>query len=209
MTIANYLTLVRLVLSPLFLLIYIYHQDLGISLVVLPYVLLFILTLSELSDACDGYFARKYNQVTDLGKILDPMADSIARISAFLAFIQPPVNLPIVLIFVLLYRDSVVSTLRTICALKGFALAARTSGKIKAVIQGGCAFIIVFLLIPYSRGELSALLLYQISTALVTIAAIYTAFSGLDYIYANRRYIAKLLTLRPVKNKSTKQGYVE
>lgn len=195
MSIANYLTLFRLIVSPIFLFVYTYPEMLGISSVALPYVLLVLLTLSELSDACDGYFARKFNQVTDLGKILDPMADSIARITVFLAFTQPPVSLPIPLIFVFLYRDSVVSTLRTICALKGFALAARTSGKIKAVIQGVAAFTILLLMITHSQGSLSLEALQQTSAWVVGIAALYTFCSGIEYIYANRHYISKLLAI--------------
>lgn len=196
MSIANYFTFSRILISPIFLLFYIAHERFGISTGALPYLLLFLLSISELSDACDGYFARKYNQVTDLGKILDPMADSIARISAFLTFTLDPVSLPIPLIFIFLYRDSVVSTLRTICALKGFALAARTSGKIKAVIQGMAAFAILILMIPHSTGDLSTETLHLASTWIVGFAGIYTIFSGIDYIYANRYYILKLLALQ-------------
>lgn len=185
----------RLFISPIFLLAYIYHDVLGITPYALPYVLLSLLITSELSDAFDGYFARKYNQVTDLGKILDPMADSIARTTVFLTFTQPPVSLPVPLIFVFLYRDSVVSTLRTVCALRSYALAARTSGKIKAVIQGAAALIILLLMIPHAQGQLSTEVLNQISTWVVGIAAIYTLCSGIDYIYANRHHIAKLLAL--------------
>lgn len=195
MSIANYFTFIRIFISPIFLLVYAEHEVLGINSILLPYVLLFLLGVSELSDACDGYFARKYNQVTDLGKILDPMADSIARISAFLTFTLEPVRLPVSLIFIFIYRDSVVSTLRTICALKGFALAARTSGKIKAVVQGMAAFAILMLMIPHSLGDLSAESLHLASTWIVGLAGMYTIFSGIDYIYSNRQYIRKLLTL--------------
>lgn len=174
--------------------IYIWHDSIGITSQMLPYILIFLFGISELSDAFDGYLARKYNQVTDFGKILDPMADSIARISAFLTFTQPPVNLPIFLVFIFIYRDSVVSTLRTICALKGFALAARTSGKIKAVVQAIAAAIILILMVPHSMGELSSETLQFVSTWVVAVAGIYAIFSGIDYIYANRKYIAKLLT---------------
>ena len=131
MSIANYLTFIRIFISPIFLLVYIAHDGMGISSILLPYVLMFLLGVSELSDAFDGYLARKYNQVTDLGKILDPMADSISRISVFLTFTLDPVQLPMLLIFVFIYRDSVISTLRTICALKGFALAAAQAVKSK------------------------------------------------------------------------------
>lgn len=200
MSLANYLTFIRIFISPIFLVIYLGYGAIGITPIMLPYILLFLLGVSELSDAFDGYIARKYNQVTDLGKILDPMADSIARISVFLTFTLGPVQLPMLLIFVFLYRDSVVSTLRTICALKGFALAARLSGKIKAVIQAIAAFLIILLMIPHSLGYISTATLHSISTWIVGAAALYTVYSGYDYIYSNRLYIKKLLTLNGPKN---------
>ncbi len=193
MSIANYLTFIRIFISPIFMFLYLEHDLMGISLVALPYVLLFLLGISELSDAFDGYVARKFHQVTDLGKILDPMADSIYRISVFLTFTQPPVNLPLLLVFIFLYRDSVISTLRTICALRGFALAARSSGKIKAVIQAGSAFIILLLLIPYSLNYISYSWLRGISITVVSISAIYALYSGVEYIWANRNYVLRLL----------------
>lgn len=174
--------------------IYIEHDLLGISIVVLPYILLFLFGVSELSDAFDGYVARKYNQVTDFGKILDPMADSIYRISVFLTFTRPPVELPLLLVFVFLYRDSVISTLRTICALRGFALAARSSGKVKAVIQAGSAFLILLLLIPYSMGLITQGVVHNTALALVAVSAAYALYSGVEYIYANREYVIRLLT---------------
>lgn len=193
MTIANYFTFSRIIISPIFLLIYLEHNLFGIDDVLLPYVLLLLLGISELSDAVDGYLARKYNEVTDLGKVLDPMADSIARISVFLTFTLEPVKLPMILVFIFLYRDSVVSTLRTICALKGFALAARTTGKIKAVIQAIAAFIVLILMIPHSLGHLSTYSLHVAGTSIVSFAAAYTVYSGVDYIFANWHYISKLL----------------
>lgn len=193
MGIPNYLTFFRIFVSPIFLFIYLEHEALKINLSTLPYILLFLLGVSELSDVCDGYLARKYNQVTDLGKILDPMADSIYRTSIFLTFTLPPIHLPMILIFIFIYRDSIISTLRTICALKGFTLAARFSGKIKAAIQAFSAFLVILLLIPYSLGDLSSEMLHRSSTIIVTIAALYTLFSGFEYIYANRSYISKVL----------------
>jgi len=174
--------------------IYLEHELLGISLVLLPYILLFLFCVSELSDAFDGFVARRYNQVTDLGKLLDPMADSIYRISVFLTFTQPPLNLPLLLVFVFLYRDSVISTLRTICAFRGFALAARSSGKIKAVIQAASALVILLLMIPYSLGMLSLQALRYTAISVTAVAAAYALGSAIEYIYANREYVLRLLT---------------
>ncbi len=192
MGIANYITFIRILISPLFMLVYIYPASFGIQEMHLPYILLFLLSISELSDALDGYFARKYNQISEFGKIFDPMADSIARISVFLTFTHPPVSLPLPLIFIFLYRDSITSTLRTICALKGFALAARTSGKIKAIIQAIASFVILFLMIFHSMGTLSQEGLHSYSTWIVFAAALYAILSAFDYIYFNRHYVTCL-----------------
>ena len=207
MSIANYFTLIRIFISPLFLLVYLTPHYLGISSLALPYILLVLLSISELSDAFDGYIARRYDQVTDIGKLLDPMADSIYRISIFLTFTLEPVRLPIWLIFIFIYRDSVISTLRTICALRGFALAARTSGKIKAVIQAVAAYIILIAMIPHSTNTISTETLHQIGLWSVTVAAIYTLLSALDYLYANRKVIAsmKLTPTRAISIESDKE----
>jgi len=192
-SIANYLTFIRIFISPVFMFIYLEHELLGISMQVLPFILLFFLAVSELSDAFDGYVARKLHQVTDLGKILDPMADSIYRISVFLTFTRPPVSLPLLLVFLFLYRDSVISTLRTICALRGFALAARISGKIKAIIQAVAAFFILLMLFLFAFGFVSQSVLTTSSIVVTAVAVAYSLYSGVEYLFANREYVMRLL----------------
>ncbi|MEZ5315583.1 MAG: CDP-diacylglycerol--glycerol-3-phosphate 3-phosphatidyltransferase [Chlamydiales bacterium] len=194
MSIANYLTFFRIFITPIFMFIYLEHELLAINPIILPYFLLTFLIFSELSDAFDGYLARKLHQVTDLGKILDPMADSIYRISVFLTFTQPPVNLPLLIVFLFLYRDSVISTLRTICAFRGFTLAARATGKIKAMIQAGSAFLVVFMMIPYSLGKISQISLRYTAIIAISVAAFYALLSGIEYIWVNREYVLRLLT---------------
>ncbi len=115
MNIAHLATLTRVFISPLFPVLYLGYDWLGIPLVWLPYLLLGLLIICESSDLFDGFWARKQNQVTELGKVLDPMADSITHISLFLTFTKGVVDLPLLLVFVFLYRDLFISTLRTIC----------------------------------------------------------------------------------------------
>lgn len=191
MSIALVLTLSRILLGPIFLLVYLYSQNLGIDLTLFPYILLLLAGISELSDAFDGALARKQNKVTDLGKLLDPMADSIFRLSALLAFTQGVIQLPLLLVCIFFYRDTIISTLRALCALRGIALAARLSGKIKAVIQGTVVFFILILMIPYTLGYLEIHSLQVISFYSVLVAAIYTLYSGTEYIIANRNHIKK------------------
>jgi len=188
---ALFLTLFRMVLSPLFIAIYLYYPKMGIAISHLPYYLLSLLIVCELTDIFDGQAARKFGGVTELGKILDPMADSIMRTSILVTFTQGVIQLPVLLILVFIYRDSMISTLRTLCALKGTVLAARKSGKIKAVIQAIVIFLIVILMIPYSKGLISLKLLQQISFISVLIAAIYTLASGVEYVLSNREAIKK------------------
>lgn len=196
MSVPLLLTLSRILLGPVFVVVYLYYKELGITMDVLPYILLLLATLSEVSDIFDGALARKHNKVTELGKLLDPMADSIFRLSVLLAFTQGVIQIPILLVCVFFYRDTIISTLRTVCALRGFALAARLSGKIKAVIQAAVIFFILIMLVPYSMGCLDAQILKAVSFYSVLIAAIYTLYSGTEYIIANRSYIKKALGYR-------------
>ncbi|VHO03774.1 CDP-alcohol phosphatidyltransferase family protein [Candidatus Rhabdochlamydia sp. T3358] len=196
MSIALILTLLRILLGPIFVALYLYHDQFGFTLLSLPYVLLCLTVLSEVSDVFDGLLARRYNKVTDLGKLLDPMADSIFRLSVFLAFTQGVIQLPLLLVCIFFYRDIVISTLRALCGLRGFALAARLSGKIKAVVQAIIIFFILVMLIPYSLGYLELGLLRKLSVYSVSIGVIYTLYSGCEYIVANRSYIQKALGLK-------------
>lgn len=196
MSIALCLTLSRILLGPIFLIVYLYPSHFGITLSWLPYLLIGIAGISELSDLFDGRMARRHNRVTDLGKLLDPMADSIFRLSVLLGFTQGMIQLPLLLVCLLFYRDMVISTLRTLCALRGVTLAARMSGKIKAVVQAVIIFFILVLMIPYSMGCLELGALQSMSYYSALIAVIYTLYSGVEYIYANRKYIEKALTLR-------------
>lgn len=188
------MTLARIVISPIFIVLYLNYQSFGISAQAIPLILLGILTLSEVSDILDGYIARKWNQVTELGKILDPMADSISRISIFLTFTQGVVQLPLLLVLVFFYRDVFISLLRTLCAMKGFTLAARTSGKIKAVIQAIAAFAVLVLMALQAFSLISLEALRGISCYVVGVAAAYTVFSGLEYIKANSTFIKQAWT---------------
>ena len=184
-----FLTLGRIFISPIFLIFYLHYHKLKVSLPLLPFILLFLVALAELSDFFDGFLARKFGHVTKLGKILDPMADSITHLTILLTFTQGFVRLPLLLVFVFIYRDVMVSTLRTVCALKGHALAARASGKIKSVVQAITIFIIIFLMIPYTWEMLTLSQLQDISFLVALSAAIYTLFSGGEYLYANRSYL--------------------
>lgn len=193
MNLAHFFTLLRIFISPIFPVLYLGYEWLGIPFSWVPYILLGLLFVCEGSDILDGFLARRCNQVTDLGKILDPMADSVTHLSFFLTFTQGIVQLPLLLVLVFLYREFFISTLRTLCALKGFALAARLSGKVKAILQALAAFLILFFMLLHLHGVISLSALQNSSLIVSAAAALYTIFSACDYFYANRLFIKKSL----------------
>lgn len=194
MTLPHYLTLLRIFLIPIFVTLYLHGTYLtGFSVQSIALILLAVAALGEASDACDGFVARRYNQVTDLGKILDPMADSLSRLAVYFCFTQPPISIPLELPLLMLYRDASVSTLRTICALKGVALAARGTGKFKAFVQAFCGFSILMALSLQADGYFSLLFLQNLAFYLALLASLLSLYSGFDYVWSNRHYIARVL----------------
>ncbi|PCI77963.1 CDP-diacylglycerol--glycerol-3-phosphate 3-phosphatidyltransferase [Candidatus Aerophobetes bacterium] len=195
--ISLFLTVSRLLVGPIFFLFYISHGGIGLSIKVVPFILLILITLSEVSDFFDGYIARKFNVVTDLGKVLDPMCDSVTRSIIFLTLTLPPVNLPIWLIFIFVFRDGVIGVLRTICALKGVALAARQSGKIKAIIQAVSVYVIVVAMAWHAYGGISLFVLQLIAVYTMACGAIITLLSALEYLKVNWKHVVSVSRVEP------------
>ena len=193
MNIPNLITLSRILIISLFPLIYLKNEFFKINNFYLPFVLVIILIVCYSTDIIDGIIARKKNLVTDLGKIMDPMADSITNITVFFTFTQGFIDLPILLVFVFLYREFFISTLRTVCALKGVALAARKSGKVKTFLQAIISILIVLLLVPYFRGYITLKQLHVSALILSSIAAFYSVVTVIDYVYANRKLLKSFL----------------
>lgn len=185
MNIANCITLSRILVGPLFVLLYIEGQALSYHPIVIPALLLILLTLAIISDSLDGYLARKYNIVTNLGKLIDPMTDSLMTISVLLTFTLEPIRLPMPLVFVFIYRDILMSTLRTLCALNGKALAASTTGKIKTIMQYLACYILLFGYLLYQIEEVSLSLLQNVGKIAVFLAACFSVYSGIEYLSKN------------------------
>ena len=99
------------------------------------FVAIILLNYLELTDASDGYIARKYGQVTDIGKLLDPMFDSLCRFTVFATLLVMEV-LPLWMLLIFFYRDVSVSYYRAFAAQRSVTMSARVSGKVKAVVQG-------------------------------------------------------------------------
>ncbi len=176
--VAMLLTGLRLVLSPVF--VFVFLSDTFAAAL----ACLVIAVISELTDLFDGMVARLRHEVTDFGKILDPLADSISRLTIFVCFVYGG-QAPIYLVIFILYRDSMVATIRTVCAYRGVVVSARRSGKLKAVVQGTAILVILLLrVLAYKLPELQGRFL-QIDHGIIWVVTIVTVFSAIDYLSGN------------------------
>ena len=181
----NILTLSRIALSPVFIFLFIQGTTWG------HIGALIVAILFEVTDVLDGWIARRYGQVTDLGKFMDPLADSISRFTVFLCFLHHDYA-TIWVVALIFWRDSIVSSLRILGATKGVIISARLSGKLKAIVQGtGIITILTFTVWPNILG-LGEENLKDLAGTIMTVVAGFTMYSLGDYLYGNRKILAAL-----------------
>ena len=171
MNTANKLTLLRVVMIPLFLLV-LYLDVPGAN-----YWALAIFVIASLTDTLDGYIARHYIQTTDFGKFMDPLADKCLVTAAMLWFVEIG-QMPGWALLVVIIREFGVSGLRMVAADKGRVIAAGWSGKVKTASTMVC---IVLMLLPIAP------LVNNICVAVIVLATIY---SGVEYFMKNLDVLA-------------------
>ena len=184
----NKLTLIRILLVPAMLIIYLINipgEIWGIPIYAI--ILDLIFSIGALTDKVDGYLARKNNQITNFGKFLDPIADKILVISAMLILIQMG-NLPAWIPVIIITREFAVSGYRLIAVQEnGNVIAANKWGKIKTVSQM-IAIILAFLdTNPFGTIFIQALSGWQfiinfLVTVFMIVCVIATIFSGYEYL---------------------------
>ncbi|RJP34373.1 MAG: CDP-alcohol phosphatidyltransferase family protein [Candidatus Omnitrophota bacterium] len=171
----NLLSCLRLVLGPVLAVLFFLPGR------IIPYLILGLVIFCELTDWIDGYIARRRGEATDFGKILDPLADTIYRSTVFLCFAIHR-YISIFLVLPVLYRDFIVSTIRTVCAYKNIQFDAGKRERPKAFIQ---AIVIVSILCMHSFAPRDSDLyesVYLISNILMGIACLETVYSTIDYL---------------------------
>lgn len=131
--------------------------------------------IGELTDFFDGFVARKTNQISNFGKIYDPMCDSISHMMIWISFLAIG-WIPVYFVILFLIRDIIVSHIRIFLATHNVVLAARNSGKIKAITQALVQLIIVVFYIFLPSDVLKTALMPT-----VTLAAVITVYSLFDY----------------------------
>lgn len=163
-TTANKITVLRILLIPVWLLLAYQGQSIAA---------LIVYTIACLSDMVDGYIARHYNQITNFGKFMDPLADKMLVLATMCFFIQNG-QMPGWAVAIVLFREFAVSGLRLIAVEQQRVIAAAWSGKIKtAATMVALGIMTVF----------PAPLLNTVCTAVILLTTVY---SGVEYFIKNR-----------------------
>lgn len=133
---------------------------------------LVLLGLAEASDALDGHFARKYGVVSDFGKMFDPYCDSVSRLIIYWSLAVMG-RVWVVVPLVMAVRDVTVSYARIILTRKGRDVSARVTGKLKAVVQGVCAPILMALIWVDARFQAQIMGACSVAVIIITLASMF------------------------------------
>lgn len=189
MNIPNKLTVFRICMVPIFLVILALPLPMGDTAVRITAALLFALT--SLTDMVDGKIARKYNLITDFGKLMDPLADKFLVFAALLGILVRFDYLRPVFVWaaaIVMFRELAVTSIRLVAAGQdGLVIAASWLGKVKTTTQMICIVVVLLepVILPWKMFREYHLLSY------ITIAAmtVMTLWSGIDYIKKYWKYL--------------------
>ncbi len=192
MNIANRLTVGRIFLTFVFMFLLFKQGLLAKSLSLVVFI------VAALSDYFDGYIAKKKNMVTDFGKLMDPIADKILVLAAFSAFVQMQL-IESWMFVIIIFREILITSLRLFALNKGKVLSAAKAGKQKTVSQ----IVVIFFIMGFIVFKEVRLTFYTWDPTvekifrqgiyffmLMTVG--FTLYSGLSYLWNNRKIITKL-----------------
>ena len=168
----NKLTMFRILIIPVFLLFLL--SDIGG--VYSRQIALFVFVVASLTDALDGYIARKRNIVTTFGKFMDPLADKVLVCSALIALIQTG-DIHSAAVIVIITREFIVTGFRLVVSDKGVVIAASKWGKLKTVSQ---MVMIIYLLMGLPGSVFDG-----IGIGLIVVSLAFTIISAVDYVVKN------------------------
>lgn len=186
MNLPNKITVSRILLIPIFVIVMMFDFNwgnmtlFGAEMPVHHFVGAMIFIVASCTDWIDGYFARKLNLVTNLGKFLDPLADKLLVTSAFLILVEIRFA-PAWVIIIILSREFAVTGLRSILAGEGTIVAASNLGKIKTWTQ------IVAISALLLHNTIFVMFGIPFDDIMLYVALFFTIWSGWDYFYLNRK----------------------
>lgn len=179
MNLPNKITLFRVFLIPFFIICLLFNTKESIIAATI------IFTLASLTDFLDGYLARKHNLITNFGKFMDPLADKLLTLSAFIIFIKFDLIHPVI-VFIIVSRELIISIFRAIAADQNIVLAASKLAKMKTVSQ--MVVILFLLIIMIINNEV----LYYISIFLIYLMLFLTITSLIEYLVKNKQVVNEI-----------------
>jgi len=185
MNIANKITVVRVIFIPVFLIFFLVPWHFGTLTIghsVIPvkdFIAAILFIVASCTDWLDGYYARKLDLVTNFGKFLDPLADKLLVMSAFIPMVGFG-TIPSWMIIVILAREFAVLGLRLVAVEYGEVIAASHIAKWKTAAQMVALILLLFYNVPFGKDG------FPLAMIILWIAVILTIISGWDYFYKNR-----------------------
>lgn len=192
MNLPNKLTVLRMLLVPVFIIL-MYADPMPFNYLAAAAVFI----AASVTDWLDGKIARSRNLVTTFGKFLDPLADKILVISALAVFVDNPViNMSAVPLVIIIAREFVVSGMRLLAMEDGVVIAAGIWGKLKTAftmvtIVVIMVYLVIFCDIGADIGEAQELIRTWVLGTLIWISALLTIISGVVYLKNGWKYVAK------------------
>lgn len=179
LTVANIITMARILLVPIILVLMLTEME---NKEILAFI---VFILASITDAFDGYFARKYNQITDLGKFLDPFADKLLIVGALLALVYLGYAAAWA-VFIIIFREIFFIGFRFYFLVKENSFSASWIAKKKTMFQAiSVGILIIHTKLPYPD------LFLKIGTYVLYIAVILTVYSGIEYIIKYSKTLRK------------------
>ena len=172
----NILTLLRILLIPVFVIIYLVGMD-GWNIAAAV-----IFVVAAITDWLDGFLARRLNLVSNFGKLWDPVADKLLVLAALLVLMDWG-KAALVAVLIIVARELIIGGLRSTAAAKGVVIAADMSGKIKTVVQ----FVAIFLLLVNNWPFM--FISVDIGTILLWISVALSIYSCCEYFVKNAQFL--------------------
>lgn len=190
-TVANFFSFLRVLLTPVFCYL-LFTDKPGYAVLALV-----VFVIASITDAYDGYFARKYNTVSKFGVFIDPLADKILMITAFMSFVVMK-WIPLWMVIVIILRDFMITGLRIYFNSKGKSMETRMTAKVKTGVQIG---VVCFILLYNITQKLAILSIikepveyflesgYHGIYIIMLMVTIFTAWTGIEYLIVNKKVI--------------------
>ncbi len=193
MVLPNQLTVLRIILTPIFLILFLSGEPLLIQISLVVFV------IAAITDWYDGWLARKFNYITEWGKFLDPLADKILTSTAFVGFVIIGM-LPLWMVILIILRDLLITLLRVYTDYKKINFTTSKSAKWKTFLQ---MFFLYYLLLFYTlrtfnglkenyRVMFNTLLNQNAMYITMFIITLFTVVTGVVYLTSNRKVIKQL-----------------